>query len=151
MPESLVFMNKQTGLKLGKNSISRKQFLRLAGLALLIPLFRIWQVTVDKKRGEAKSQIREIAIQPDLHDGVHFFGNVILIKKNAEIELLSSKCSHLGCQINKVENDRLICPCHGSEYNFEGQSLKGPAINPLTKIDFEKVVNNQEIRLRFRI
>jgi len=144
-------MENQSHPDFKKNKINRKQFLRLAGLALLIPLFRIWQVTVDKKRGEAKSQIREIVIQPDLHDGVHFFENVILIKKNEEIDLLSSKCTHLGCQINKTENNRLICPCHGSEYNFEGQSLKGPAINPLTKIDFEKVVNNQEIRLRFMI
>jgi len=118
---------------------------------LLIPLFRIWQVTVDKKRGEAKSQIREIAIQPDLHDGVHFFGNIILIKKGEEIELLSSKCTHLGCQINKTENNRLICPCHGSEYSLDGKPLKGPAINSLAKIDFNSVITNQERKLRFRI
>jgi len=71
-------MENQSHPDFKKNKINRKQFLRLAGLVLLIPLFRLWQVTVDKKRGEAKSQIREIVIQPDLHDGVHFFENVIL-------------------------------------------------------------------------
>lgn len=143
------FMNKQTDRKLKKDKISRKQFLRLAGLVLLIPLFRIWQVTVNKKKEETAAQPHEIAVQQDLPDGVHFFGNVILVKSGEKIGLLSSKCTHLGCQINKAEKDRLICPCHGSEYGLDGKPLKGPAINSLTKIDFATVNTNQETVLRF--
>jgi Rieske Fe-S protein len=142
-------MNKQTDRKLKKDKISRKQFLRLAGLVLLIPLFRIWQVTVNKKKEETSSQPHEIAVRQDLPDGVHFFGNVILVKSGEKIDLLSSKCTHLGCQINKTENGRLICPCHGSEYGLDGKPLKGPAINSLTKIDFTSVNANQETVFRF--
>jgi cytochrome b6-f complex iron-sulfur subunit len=142
-------MENQSNPDFKKNKINRKQFLRLAGLVLLIPLGRIWQVTVNKKKEETATQSHEIAVRHDLPDGVHFYGNVILVKSGEKIDLLSSKCTHLGCQINKTENNRLICPCHGSEYNFEGKPLKGPAINPLKKIDFTSVNTNQETVLRF--
>ena len=144
-------MNKQTDLKLKIDRISRKHFLRLAGLVLLIPLFRIWQVTVNKKKEETSQQSHEIAVRQDLPDGAHLFGSVILVKSDKKFNLLSSKCTHLGCQINKTEYNRLICPCHGSEYNFEGKPLKGPAIHQLREIDFNSVVTNQEIVLRFKI
>jgi Rieske Fe-S protein len=29
--------------------------------------------------------------------------------------------------------DRLVCPCHGSEYDLLGRVLEGPAERPLTR------------------
>lgn len=144
-----LYMKNQTTLNSKIDKISRKKFLKGVSLILLIPLFRIWQVTVDRKKEETSSQSHEITIRSNLPDGVHFFGNVILIKSGTAMNLFSSKCTHLGCQINKAENDRLICPCHGSEYDFDGKPMKGPAVNPLTKIDFTSVNANQETVLRF--
>lgn len=40
------------------------------------------------------------------------------------------RCTHRGCQPDP-ETDRLTCPCHGSEFGFDGRVLQGPAEDPL--------------------
>ena len=45
---------------------------------------------------------------------------------------LLARCTHQGCQPDPV-GDRLVCPCHGSEYSLEGQVLQGPAERSLTR------------------
>jgi len=62
---------------------------------------------------------------------ISFFENYIVVHQNDTITVLSSHCTHLGCKINKIENGRLICPCHGSEYDLEGKVIKGPAYKNL--------------------
>ena len=52
-------------------------------------------------------------------------------ESGAYIALLA-RCTHLGCQPDPV-GDRLVCPCHGSEYSLEGQVLQGPAERSLTR------------------
>jgi Rieske Fe-S protein len=49
----------------------------------------------------------------------------------AVVAVLAS-CTHQGCQPEPV-GDRLVCPCHGSEFDFEGAVLQGPAERPLTR------------------
>jgi Rieske Fe-S protein len=42
-------------------------------------------------------------------------------------------CTHLGCQVDKVANGLIECPCHGSRYSVVDGSVKaGPAPRPLT-------------------
>ena len=36
------------------------------------------------------------------------------------------RCTHQGCQPDPV-GDRFICPCHGSEFDMQGEVLRGPA------------------------
>jgi Rieske Fe-S protein len=43
---------------------------------------------------------------------------------------VSTRCMHRGCQVDPAP-DRLICPCHGSEYTHTGEVLKGPTQLPL--------------------
>ena len=62
---------------------------------------------------------------------VSFFENYIVVNHNETTTVLSSHCTHLGCKIKKVENGRLKCPCHGSEYDLEGKVIKGPAFKSL--------------------
>ena len=45
---------------------------------------------------------------------------------------VSTRCMHRGCQVEPVAA-KLVCPCHGSEYTFEGALLQGPAQRPLTR------------------
>ena len=47
---------------------------------------------------------------------------------------LLARCTHRGCQPEPVA-DRLVCPCHGSEYDLDGNVLQGPAERPLTRYD----------------
>jgi len=41
---------------------------------------------------------------------------------------VNAVCTHLGCVVpwNNAEN-KFMCPCHGSQYNFQGKVVRGPA------------------------
>ena len=41
---------------------------------------------------------------------------------------INSICTHLGCVVpwNANEN-KFMCPCHGSQYNAQGKVVRGPA------------------------
>lgn len=41
-----------------------------------------------------------------------------------------TRCMHRGCTVEPADN-RLVCPCHGSEYTHLGEILKGPTEKPL--------------------
>jgi len=44
----------------------------------------------------------------------------------------SSICTHQQCQVNKVQNGQIQCPCHGSKYSVaDGSVVGGPAPAPL--------------------
>lgn len=130
--------------------ISRKTFFKWASLFLLVPFFKLWQKTVDSSQTFASSPT-SLTISQNLPDGIHFFDRVILIKEHGEIRLFSSKCTHLGCRINKSENGELVCPCHGSRYNISGKPVKGPAVKNLTAIEFDLAENNGNIVIQFNI
>ena len=43
-----------------------------------------------------------------------------------------SRCTHLGCTPNWFDAEaRFKCPCHGSNFNINGDVLAGPAPKPL--------------------
>jgi len=39
----------------------------------------------------------------------------------------SSRCSHMGCEVNLPSNGEIKCPCHGSLFDVTGKVKKGPA------------------------
>lgn len=45
---------------------------------------------------------------------------------------LSTRCMHRGCEVDPSA-DRLVCPCHGSEYDLQGAVLHGPTTLPLQR------------------
>lgn len=45
---------------------------------------------------------------------------------------LSTRCMHRGCAVEPAA-DRLICPCHGSEYDLQGAVRSGPTELPLRR------------------
>ena len=54
--------------------------------------------------------------------------------ESGQIVAVLASCTHQGCQPEPV-GDRLACPCHGSEFSFEGVVLQGPAERPLTRYE----------------
>jgi Rieske Fe-S protein len=60
----------------------------------------------------------------------------VYVRRLASGELVAvlASCTHQGCQPEPVV-DRLACPCHGSEFSFEGLVLQGPAERPLTRYE----------------
>ncbi|MBL3667821.1 Rieske (2Fe-2S) protein [Streptomyces sp. M2CJ-2] len=50
----------------------------------------------------------------------------------------STVCTHASCAIGKLEGTKLICPCHGSEFDATtGKVLREPAVAPLTPLSVE--------------
>jgi len=42
--------------------------------------------------------------------------------------IMSPICPHLGCRFDWNDSaDKFLCPCHGSQYNFDGTHEAGPA------------------------
>ncbi len=39
---------------------------------------------------------------------------------------LSRICTHASCDVD-IQASRFVCPCHGSEFNSDGQAIRGPA------------------------
>lgn len=54
--------------------------------------------------------------------------------ESGQIVAVLASCTHQGCTPEPVV-DRLACPCHGSEFSFEGLVLQGPAERPLTRYE----------------
>lgn len=60
---------------------------------------------------------------------------LILIRLNAEqIQALWRICPHGACDvIFETSTQELVCPCHGSRFDVEGNLLEGPAERALTR------------------
>jgi len=59
-----------------------------------------------------------------------------------EYTAVLTRCTHRGCTV-EPERERLVCPCHGSEYSHVGAVLKGPAERPL--VQFEVATDGENI------
>lgn len=100
----------------------------------LLPFAFLWYKSVKRKEASKK---QNVVLPASLPQGVSFHKKVIAINSNDELKIYSSRCSHLGCTINKIENEKLVCPCHGSTYNLSGKVVKGPASNPLKELNYK--------------
>lgn len=79
--------------------------------------------------------------------GVAFYEDLISIRYHKDFKIFSSRCSHLGCQINTFDGSNFKCYCHGSEFNIEGIPVAGPAKYPLKALKFEYLNNDNEVKV----
>ena len=64
--------------------------------------------------------------RPDIYDSKG--GAVPYDAINMSFVIFSPICPHLGCRFNwKDEDKKFECPCHGSQFTFEGEHVSGPA------------------------
>lgn len=60
--------------------------------------------------------------------------------------VLSAICQHLKCKVDySHEEQKFICPCHGSQYDLEGRVLKRPTKKPLP--DYSDMVEEEDGKL----
>lgn len=53
-------------------------------------------------------------------------------------------CTHLGCLYNwSDQSNRFVCPCHGSQFEKDGQFITGPAPRNLDRFHLSIVKNGQ--------
>ena len=61
---------------------------------------------------------------------------VFIVHDAAGFFALSATCTHLGCMTRyEKENNRIFCPCHGSNFSVDGTVTGGPAPRPLPRLD----------------
>ena len=115
--------------------ITRKQFLKQLSWLIALPygLF----AGLSFKQNARINRPKDIRIPLEINNGVTFRDGLIIVKNDKKTEFLSAKCTHLGCNIHSVENNELVCPCHGSRFSLEGDCLKGPAKESLQTHEYE--------------
>lgn len=105
-----------------------KTLIALAGLGLF------WKYLTPEIKGQ--QALLRVA-SSDLPPGgalVYRDSRVALIRDRDELYALSLVCTHLGCTVT-VLPERLICPCHGSSFDRNGQVLEGPARQALKRLN----------------
>jgi Rieske Fe-S protein len=60
---------------------------------------------------------------------------------------VSPVCTHRGCTV-ELQDEHLVCPCHGSTYDRNGTVLRGPAEQPLRRYRVRVQSGVIEIALR---
>ena len=64
--------------------------------------------------------------RPDLFDGKA--GQVPYPVVNMGFVIFSPICPHLGCRFDyAADQNKFLCPCHGSQYTRDGAHIAGPA------------------------
>ena len=111
--------------------------MKYLGAGFSIPFIWLWVMMVKRESG---TSVREQIILPvdNIPEGISFFGPVIVVRNKQGYTVFSSRCTHLGCTIDSpYQNRRMVCPCHGSVFNPDGEPEKGPATEHLQKLSFK--------------
>ncbi|MBL4664968.1 ubiquinol-cytochrome c reductase iron-sulfur subunit [Nitrospina gracilis] len=67
-------------------------------------------------------------------------GHITVTNTGSEFIALSTKCTHLGCQVHWKKNEKMFyCPCHEGYFNPKGEVVKGPPPAPLSSYKVEVV------------
>ncbi|MEU1909928.1 Rieske (2Fe-2S) protein [Streptomyces hygroscopicus] len=60
---------------------------------------------------------------------------VVAQPAKGEFTAFSAVCTHAGCVVDSVEDGRIGCPCHGSQFDARtGKVIEGPAVAPLPPV-----------------
>ncbi len=81
---------------------------------------------------------------PEPGDEILFSEMKTLLRRHSEEEVLaiSLVCTHLGCTVNRIETG-FLCPCHGSQYDGDGNVVGGPAPKTLPWLAIKRVPGDQ--------
>ncbi|MFC2106951.1 ubiquinol-cytochrome c reductase iron-sulfur subunit [Bacteroidota bacterium] len=119
---------------------TRRKFIKWIGFVTILPLLYLW-IRVIKRNDSLEINSELIISLNSISEGFNIFDKVIVVKSGNKLEVFSSSCTHLGCAINRIDKDTLVCPCHGSRYDINGNPVKGPSVKALKKLRF--VVNDE--------
>lgn len=56
----------------------------------------------------------------------------IYIHEDKKVYFVDTTCTHMGCELRWNSSEKSWdCPCHGSRFDYKGNVIDGPALNPL--------------------
>ena len=134
--------------------LPRQHVIRGAGLVLTAGALAACGSTEDKPAAESESSSAAPADAPNgaiaktadvpVGSGVVVDSVVITQPTAGDFKAFSAVCTHKGCDLDKVADGTIDCPCHGSKFNLDGTVAKGPADKPLeakaVKVDGDSIV-----------
>ena len=124
--------------------MTRKVFLRtilsLAGAFFVYLFYKL--LSVNSSISESNKPKTEL--KNEFPEGLTFVEDVIISKKENQMDIFVNNCTHLGCKLYKYKGDEILCPCHGSKFSADGQVLNGPAVRSLQKIQY-KIDNSRNV------
>ena len=124
---------------------NRRYFIKSAVVGIVVGVVFLWDKMIIKQK--MISSRKSVSIQFEPNKEVSFQDDFIVINKDGKTKVLSSKCTHLGCKIVEFTNNQLLCPCHGSTFDLNGNATKGPAIIQLENMRFEINELNNKITI----
>ena len=81
---------------------------------------------------------------PEIGDELLFEEMKTIVRRHSDTEVaaISLVCTHLGCTVSRIETG-FLCPCHGSQYDSDGNVVGGPAPKTLPWMEIKKVPGDQ--------
>lgn len=146
-------MNKKTDsrelsrVQFFKNFLSEKSIKRV-----LLPAFFGSVLFFIHKSFHVFQKNRSTTITTEIHrssieEGLNIFPDFLATKNDNDIRFFSNVCTHLGCRIQKKENEEYVCHCHGSRFAPDGKVTKGPADKPLPSLAFTQDKKNEKFTI----
>jgi cytochrome b6-f complex iron-sulfur subunit len=133
-----------------KKPVNRREFLNFAWLASLgfltvnmagltflfsMPRFKEGEFGGTYTVGRA-SDLPPQGSPPENHPKVKLW----LSNTDEGVMALYKVCTHLGCLYNfNTQEDKFICPCHGSQFEKDGDFIQGPAPRGLDRFVVELI------------
>lgn len=74
---------------------------------------------------------------------------VIILKSAGNYLALSMRCTHQGCTIFPPQNGYMVCPCHGSVYDMNGNLVQGFGRGPLYRYTSSFDASTHTLTLNF--
>ncbi len=97
-----------------------------------------WGIKVDPEKFRAA--------RPDIFNQPGGKADVDYSVVNMGFVIFSPICPHLGCYYNWSDaQNRFMCPCHGSQYTFDGTHVAGPAPRGLDPLPFREQSGSAEV------
>lgn len=116
---------------------SRRRALQIAAqLLLALPLAGAAFAML--RRTRSVQQPSEFPIPADVPLGLSIVGNVVVNREaTGGMHAWLARCTHLGCRLDRVVGEEIVCPCHGSRFRANGTVINGPATRPLQPLNLE--------------
>ncbi len=116
---------------------SRRQALRRAlAIATGLPLAGLLASLLHRET--ARRSPIAVRIPPDVSPGLSVIESAIVYRDaGGSPRAYLAHCTHLGCRLDRVVGDEIVCPCHGSRYRADGTVAAGPATRPLAAMQVE--------------